>query len=58
MNVYTAEIQRLTMPSGFTGEGLRRTVQLAFVNGFPDDILRWLQQLQLIQLLCLNERRV
>ena len=45
VDVYAAEIRRLEGLVGYVGQGLKKTVKMAFVSGFPDRISMELQRL-------------
>ena len=46
VDVYVNEIRRLAGLAGYEGDGLERTVKLAFVSGFPDTIATALERVK------------
>ena len=46
VDVYVNEIRRLAGLAGYEGEGLERTVKLAFISGFPDAIATALERVK------------
>ena len=46
VDVYVNEIRRLAGLAGYEGDGLERTVKLAFVSGFPDAIATALERVK------------